>query len=202
MRYGSMGSGWRQTPGRRTETQTALSGRRWCAAFHFPATNLRMKVRTKSHFLIVSRGRCGSRLQQKPRMYNGHGACPSTEASNMFIRPDYLIPQPPHHLKTCDNAQTMFNIQNCNMLTHIRPYSHTRGPSRLWQPPIVTVRRKPREPRSQLARTCHQGEQQRIPPVIVAHQGACCSKISPGGGLWRAQSGGEFAVSRQRREAG
>ena len=36
---------------------------------------------------------------------------------------------------------------------------------------------------------------------MLAHQGACCFKISPGGGLWRAQSGGEFAVhnSRQRR---
>ena len=29
---------------------------------------------------------------------------------------------------------------------------------------------------------------------MLALDGACSSKISPGGGLWRAQSGGEFAV--------
>ena len=66
------------------------------------------------------------------------------------------------------------------MVTRFRPYLHTWPLA--WQPPIVTVRRKPREPRSKLARKFYGGEQQRIPPVILAHHGACCSKISPGGG--------------------
>ena len=53
-------------------------------------------------------------------------------------------------LKTCDNAQTMFNIPNYSMLTRIRPYSHSWPLS--WQPPIITVRRKLREPRSKYKR--------------------------------------------------
>ena len=116
-------------------------------------------------------------------------------------------PPPPDHLgarkhvpilKSCIIYTT---LQHCDTLSavfaHVASRLATTDCHRSTQTTRATVKTSKKVP--------PRGEQhqQRIPPVLLAHQGACCSKISPGGGLWRAQSGGEFAVhnSRQRSTA-
>ena len=73
-------------------------------------------------------------------------------ASNIFIRPGCLLLQPPpppkQHVAMLNKP--CVNVHNCNLLTRIRPYSHMWPLA--WQPPILTVRRKPRTHLGRMAR--------------------------------------------------
>ena len=71
----------------------------------------------------------------------------------MRIVPGLLVPQPHHHLGNMYQYSKQVMYTKYNIVTRFRSYLHTWPLA--WQPPIITVGRKPSEWRTKLADTDH-----------------------------------------------